>query len=47
MQHLRAQLSDLVGKKFHSRIVLTADDFEYKDPVDGSISSKQGWFKDV
>jgi phosphoglucomutase len=39
---LRTQLSDLKGKIFGSYVVKLTDDFSYLDPVDGSISNKQG-----
>ncbi len=42
MTHLRSQLSDLPGKTFGSYTVQYADDFSYTDPVDGSVSEKQG-----
>jgi phosphoglucomutase len=40
--HLRDQLATLPGKTLDGLVVETADDFAYTDPVDGSISSKQG-----
>lgn len=42
MQTLRDQLNTLAGKPFDGLAVTTADDFAYHDPVDGSISSRQG-----
>ncbi len=42
MDHLRAQLSGLSGKVFGSRKVERADEFSYTDPVDGSVSERQG-----
>jgi len=42
MSHLRAQLPGLVGKIFGAYQVSLADDFSYQDPLDGSISEKQG-----
>ncbi|MBS0447822.1 MAG: alpha-D-glucose phosphate-specific phosphoglucomutase [Proteobacteria bacterium] len=46
VEHLRAQLATLPGRRlelpqgtFH---VKSADDFAYTDPVDGSVSTKQG-----
>lgn len=42
MNHIRGQLSDLVGKSFGEYKVRLADDFSYFDPVDGSLSEKQG-----
>jgi phosphoglucomutase len=40
--HLRDQLATLPGKTLDGLVVKTADDFAYTDPVDGSISSRQG-----
>jgi phosphoglucomutase len=42
IDHLREQLPDLPGKTFGAYTVGLADDFSYHDPVDGSISEKQG-----
>ncbi|GAB4524246.1 MAG: alpha-D-glucose phosphate-specific phosphoglucomutase [Pleurocapsa sp.] len=42
MDRLRNMTGDLVGKKFGNYEVKYADDFSYSDPVDGSVSSKQG-----
>ena len=42
MADLRASLSSLVGRRFGARQITTADDFAYTDPVDGSVSSRQG-----
>jgi phosphoglucomutase len=42
MSHLRGQLSALLGKSFGDYRVSFADDFLYRDPVDGSVSEKQG-----
>ncbi|MEO8882555.1 MAG: alpha-D-glucose phosphate-specific phosphoglucomutase [Devosia sp.] len=39
---LRATLPGLAGQKFGGLTVAYADDFTYHDPVDGSISDKQG-----
>ncbi|KFL27385.1 phosphoglucomutase [Devosia sp. 17-2-E-8] len=39
---LRAQLPGLVGKSFGNLKVSYADDFSYTDPIDGSVSPKQG-----
>lgn len=39
---LRARLSSLVGEPVAGSKVKVADDFSYTDPVDGSVSSKQG-----
>ncbi len=40
--HLRDQLAGLPGKTFGSYRVNRADDFSYCDPVDGSVTEKQG-----
>ena len=42
MTHLRDQLTTLPGKKFRAYEVSYADDFAYTDPVDGSVTTKQG-----
>ncbi|GGF14923.1 alpha-D-glucose phosphate-specific phosphoglucomutase [Youhaiella tibetensis] len=39
---LRAQLPDLAGKSFGNLKVSYADDFSYTDPIDGSVSARQG-----
>ena len=42
MDGLRAQLPSLKGKKLDNYTVAYADDFSYTDPVDNSVSQKQG-----
>ncbi len=42
MQHLRDQLTALEGQRFGDLVVGGADDFSYHDPVDGSVSGRQG-----
>ncbi len=42
MDHLRGQLPGLPGNRLGGYEVKLADDFAYTDPVDGSISTKQG-----
>jgi phosphoglucomutase len=42
MADLRALLPSLAGKPLGGRAVSLADDFEYTDPIDGSVSKKQG-----
>ncbi|TPE50776.1 alpha-D-glucose phosphate-specific phosphoglucomutase [Amaricoccus solimangrovi] len=42
MDALRAKLADLPGTEIAGLRVAAADDFAYHDPVDGSVSSKQG-----
>jgi phosphoglucomutase len=39
---LRAKLPSLKGAKAGTRSVTSCDDFEYNDPVDGSVSKNQG-----
>jgi phosphoglucomutase len=39
---LRAAMPSLKGRKFGSREVAYSDDFSYTDPIDGSVSDKQG-----
>jgi phosphoglucomutase len=42
MEKLRSALSSMKGKKYGSYEVEYADDFSYTDPIDGSVSNKQG-----
>ncbi len=42
MMALREQLPALAGQSFGSYRVALADDFAYNDPVDGSLSTRQG-----
>ncbi len=42
MAALRAKLSDLPGMEIEGMTISAADDFAYTDPVDGSVSLKQG-----
>ena len=42
MDDLRARLPKLSGQRFGDLTVEQADDFSYTDPVDGSVSSRQG-----
>ncbi len=42
MDHLRSQLRTLPGTTLAGESVALADDFLYRDPVDGSISEHQG-----
>jgi phosphoglucomutase len=42
MQAMRASLPSLPGKQFGECTVQFADDFSYTDPIDQSVSSKQG-----
>ena len=42
MNKLRSQLGDMPGKQYGNYEVAYSDDFSYTDPVDGSISKKQG-----
>lgn len=42
MANLRSALGSLPGKQFGRYSVEYADDFSYTDPIDGSVSQKQG-----
>ena len=42
MEALRAQLASLPGRRFGALEVAAADDFSYRDPVDGSLTQGQG-----
>lgn len=42
MENLRSLLPSLPGKKYGQYEVKYADDFSYTDPIDGSVSEKQG-----
>ncbi|KVL69807.1 alpha-D-glucose phosphate-specific phosphoglucomutase [Burkholderia ubonensis] len=42
MENLRGKLAGLPGQRLGSYTVATADDFAYADPVDGSVSRRQG-----
>ena len=42
MADLRAQFSKLIGASAAGGVIAKADDFEYLDPVDGSVSKNQG-----
>ncbi len=42
MDGLRAKLATLPGTKLAGLTVTAADDFAYKDPIDGSVSKNQG-----
>ena len=42
MDALRAKLPSLRGQSLDGHQVVLADDFSYDDPIDGSVSSKQG-----
>ena len=42
MAALRARLPELRGRHFGGLVVEQADDFRYEDPVDGSVSTRQG-----
>ncbi len=42
MENLRELVKTLPGKEFGNYKVKSSDDFEYTDPVDGSVSKKQG-----
>lgn len=42
MKTLQGKLGQLKGKTFHGETVSKADSFSYTDPIDGSVSEKQG-----
>ena len=42
MDRVKQQLATLPGSSIAGRRVTTADDFAYRDPVDGSVSERQG-----
>jgi phosphoglucomutase len=42
MEHLRGSLDQLKGREFSSLRVSYCDDFSYTDPVDRSVSARQG-----
>ena len=42
MDDLRGRLAGLKGRTFGGETVAGADDFAYRDPVDGSLSERQG-----
>jgi phosphoglucomutase len=42
MAALRASLPSLPGTRIEGMVIKAADDFAYTDPVDGSVSQKQG-----
>ncbi len=41
-ENVESRLPSLIGQPFASRHVSVADNFVYQDPVDGSITSRQG-----
>jgi len=42
MDNLRAKVQGLAGQSLDGREVAYADDFSYTDPIDGSVSARQG-----
>jgi phosphoglucomutase len=42
MERLRSMTGELKGQKFGSYEIEYSDDFSYTDPIDGSVSNKQG-----
>lgn len=42
MQHMRNNLSEIKNGDYHGFTISQCDDFEYTDPIDASVSSKQG-----
>ena len=42
MASLHDRLASMAGQRFGTLVVSEADDFSYKDPVDGSVATNQG-----
>ena len=42
MASLHDRLASMAGQRFGTLVVSEADDFSYKDPIDGSVSTNQG-----
>ena len=42
MERLRSSVGEMKGKQYGTYTVDYADDFSYTDPIDGSVSNKQG-----
>ncbi len=42
IEHLRASLASLPGRSLGDLRIESADDFAYTDPIDGSVSTRQG-----
>ena len=42
MESLRDRLASMAGQRFGTLVVSEADDFSYKDPIDGSVAAGQG-----
>ncbi|MDD3266873.1 MAG: alpha-D-glucose phosphate-specific phosphoglucomutase, partial [Burkholderiales bacterium] len=42
LDNVRSKLDSLVGQVFYGYQVVLADDFSYTDPIDNSVSNKQG-----
>ncbi|WP_062207002.1 alpha-D-glucose phosphate-specific phosphoglucomutase [Aureimonas sp. AU12] len=42
MESLRDRLASMAGQRFGTLVVSEADDFSYRDPIDGSVSTGQG-----
>ncbi|MDJ0688689.1 MAG: alpha-D-glucose phosphate-specific phosphoglucomutase [Xenococcaceae cyanobacterium MO_188.B32] len=42
MERLRSSVGEMKGKQYGAYTVDYADDFSYSDPIDGSVSKKQG-----
>ena len=42
MERLRSSVGEMKGKQYGAYTVDYADDFSYTDPIDGSVSKKQG-----
>ncbi|HEY9056866.1 MAG TPA: alpha-D-glucose phosphate-specific phosphoglucomutase, partial [Aurantimonas sp.] len=42
MESLHDRLASMAGQRFGTLVVSEADDFSYKDPIDGSVATGQG-----
>ena len=42
MEDIRRRLPELPGRRYGALTVAAADDFSYRDPIDGSRASSQG-----
>ncbi|CAM9811068.1 unnamed protein product [Ectocarpus sp. 13 AM-2016] len=42
MDHMRSHFAEWTGAEMDGFSIAKADEFEYKDPVDGSVASRQG-----
>jgi phosphoglucomutase len=42
ISNLRGKLAELKGKEIKSSVIENVNDFSYHDPIDGSVTEKQG-----